>query len=134
VVCDSDSYAYLLGAPIFSGSDVKRATPIAPTADGVTTQWRIALSISSAAGERMWDWTSQHHSQFLSGMFGVTQTSSTPPCGTTVRTACADFLAYVNDGAVVTVPVTYDPFRTAIIVSGDFDKASATRLAAAMAR
>ncbi len=59
----------------------------------------------------------------------VTQTSAKPPCGESVKTPCADFLAYISDDVVVSVPVTFDPFRTAVLLSGDFTKASATRLA-----
>jgi hypothetical protein len=133
VVCDTYSYAYLLGARIVSGHDVEAATPVAPTVNGVTVQYRIALSLKTGGGEKMWDWTSQHHTDFPDGVYTVTQTSSKPPCGENVKTPCSDFLAYVSDDVVVTVPPTSDPFRTAVLVSGDFNKASATRLAHKMA-
>lgn len=129
VVCDAQSYAYLLGAPIFTAHDVASATPISPTVNGVTDQWRIELSLKSAGADRMWDWTSQHHTDFPDGEFTVTQTSTKPPCGKAVKTPCSDFLAYTSDDLVVTVPVTFDPFRSAVLVSGDFDKVAATRLA-----
>jgi hypothetical protein len=129
VVCDAQSYAYLLGAPIFTAGNVTGAAPIAPTYNGVTSQWRLALSLDSTGGDRMWEWTSAHHTEFPDGMFTVTQTSAKPPCGVTVRSACSDFLAYVSDGVVATVDVTFDPFRTAVVVDGAFNKASATRLA-----
>ena len=129
VVCDAQSFAYLVGAPIVTGSNVTAAAPIAPTFNGVTDQWRIALSLDSAGGDKMWEWTSQHHTDFPDGEYGVTQTSSKLPCGLTTHAPCSDYLAYISDGLVVTVPVTFDPFRTAVIVSGDFNKASATRLA-----
>jgi preprotein translocase subunit SecD len=133
VVCDAYSYAYLLGPTIFTGHDVRSATPIAPTVNGVTPQWRIALSLSTSGGDRMWDWTSQHHTDFPDGVYTVTQESAKVPCGETVKTPCADFLAYVSDDLVVSVPVISDPFRTAVLLSGDFTKASATRLAHKMA-
>jgi hypothetical protein len=127
VVCDQQSYAYLLGAPLFTAHDVKSAIPIAP--GDVFVQWRIALSLNSAGGDSMWNWTSQHHTNFPDGEYTVTQMSSKPPCGATVKTPCSDFLAYIDDGVVVTVPVTSDPFRTSVLVSGEFTKASAARLA-----
>jgi len=129
VVCDAYSYAYLVGPAIFTAHDVRSAAPIAPTRNGVTPQWRIALSLSSSGGDRMWDWTSQHHTDFPDGVYTVTQTSAKPPCGESVKTPCSDFLAYISDDVVVSVPVTFDPFRTAVLLSGDFTKASATRLA-----
>ncbi len=127
VACDPDSYVYLLGAPLFNANDVKSATPIAPS--DVYVQWRLALSLNSTGGEKMWDWTSQHHTEFPDGMYTVTQTSSKPPCGATVKTPCADFLAYISDDVVVTVPVISDPFRTAVLISGDFDARAAVQLA-----
>jgi hypothetical protein len=128
VVCDKDSYVYLLGAPLFSAPDVSGAIPIEP--GDVYTQWRISLSLKSAGADKMWNWTSQHHTDFPDGMYTVTQTSSKPPCGPAAKTPCSDFVAYVSNGVVVTVPVTSDPFRSSVLVSGDFNKASATRLAA----
>jgi hypothetical protein len=129
VACDSTSYAYLLGAPIATAGNVTSAIAVAPTVNGVTDQYRISLSLDSSGGDKMWAWTSTHHTPSPIGEFTVTQTSATPPCGVTVKTPCADFLAYISDGDVVTVPPTSDPFRTAVLVSGDFNKASATRLA-----
>ena len=38
-------------------------------------------------------------------------------------------LGYVSDDLVVSVPVISDPFRTEVLLSGDFTKASAARLA-----
>ena len=130
VVCDSDSDAYLLGATIFTAHDVVKATAIPPSTSGSgATQWQVALSLDSAGADRAYEWTSQHHVNSPVGVFNDVQTSTKPPCGTTVFTRCADFLAYISGDLVVSVPVTFAAVQSAVLVSGDFTEASATHFA-----
>jgi preprotein translocase subunit SecD len=132
VVCDSDKYAYLLGQPLFDARDVTGATPIAP--GDAYAQWRVEVSLRSKGADRMWDWTSQHHTDFPHGEYTVNQRNATPPCGANVKTPCSDFLAYLSDDKVIGVPVISDPFKSAVLVAGYFTKASATRLAHRLSR
>jgi hypothetical protein len=130
VVCDAGSDVFLLGAPLFTGSDVKDAKALPPSA-GVAG-WQILLSLTSAAGERVATWTSQHHVASQSGAFNDVQVTSEPPCGPTTSTPCSAFTAYISDGVVRTVPVTFPPFavvKNTVVINGEFDQAFAVRLA-----
>jgi preprotein translocase subunit SecD len=127
VVCNDQSDAYLLGAAIFNGNDVKDATPV--PADESDPQWSIDLSLDSAAADRLFKWTSRHHVEATSGVFNDVQTSSRPPCGVLNRTQCSDFLAYISHDKVVSVPVTFAPVQSVVKVLGAFNEESATRLA-----
>lgn len=132
VVCSKDSYAYLLGAPIFTAHDVTHVTAL-PSSSVGSTDWDIRLTLTSAGAEKAYEWTSRHHVNSPIGAFNVVQTSAQPPCGAATRTPCSDFLAYVSDDVVVTVPVIFDPLKTFILVSGNFTAAAATKLARTIA-
>jgi hypothetical protein len=43
VACDASSDVLLLGAQIFTGNDVEKATPVAPTASDA--QWSLDLAV-----------------------------------------------------------------------------------------
>lgn len=126
VACDTGADVFLLGAALFTGNDVVRATPMAPSAD--VEGWRVSLSLTSAAAERMYRWTSGHHVTAQSGAFNDVQTSSTPPCGPTMTTRCSDFTAYISDGVVVSIPVSFAAFGNTVVISGDFSEAFAAEL------
>jgi preprotein translocase subunit SecD len=127
VVCDAQSDVYLLGAAIFTGNDVKDAMAT-PGTNG-DPQWSLQLSLNATAADRMYKWTSRYNVQSASGVYNDVQTSAKAPCGASTRTPCADFLAYVSHDKVVTVPVTFEPTQSVVKVLGDFDEASASRLA-----
>jgi hypothetical protein len=128
VVCSRDSFAYLVGAPLFTAANVTHAAPIAPDRD-VSYQWEIALTLDSAGADKAYQWTTQYHLDDPVGEFGAEQTSKKVPCGAAAGFPCSDFLAYISDGVVVTVPPTFDPVQTADLVTGDFNEVSAARLA-----
>ena len=128
VVCDEEAFVYLLGAPLFTADDVVTATPIEPSLS-TSSQWKIALSLKSSAGDKVFAWTSQYHVDAPNGVYTVNQTSSRPPCGADARTPCSDFLAYLSGAKIVSVPLIAASFKTAVLVEGDFDEVSATRLA-----
>lgn len=128
VVCDHESDVYLVGAPIVTADDVKKATPAPPSLEN-SSQWNVELLLDSDGADKMYRWTSRHHVADPIGAFNTLQTSSRPPCGAFLRTACSDFLVYVSDDVAVTVPVTFDAVQSAVRVSGDFDEQSATRFA-----
>lgn len=127
VVCDDASDVFLLGAPIFTGNDVTKATPL-PASD-IDPQWSVLLSLGPSAADRLNRWTSRHHVEVASGEFNDVQTSSRPPCGGFARTQCSDFLAYISHDRVLTVPVTLAPVQSEVTVLGNFNESSASRLA-----
>lgn len=127
VVCSHESYAYLVGAPIFTADDVTKATPIPP--DDTTPQWSIDLLLGSGGADRAYAWTSRHQMPGQTGVFAVEQRSSKAPCGLFTRTPCSDFLAFISDDVVVAVPPTFNSVSRTVLVRGAFDERSATRLA-----
>jgi hypothetical protein len=127
VRCDKQSDAFLLGAAIVTGQDVEKASPIPPN-DRIA-QWSVQLTLTPTGTEKLKQWTTRHHSVAQSGEFSDVQRSAKPPCGPSLRTACSDFLAYLSDDTVVTVPVTFAPTISVVTVLGAFNQVSATRLA-----
>lgn len=128
VACGSGSYAYLLGAPLFTADNVTSAVPQAPDPN-VSFQWNIQLMLDSTGADRVYRWTSEHHAGDPDGEFGAEQSTAKPPCGPGALTPCSDFLAYISNGVVVSVPPTFIPFRSAVTLSGAFNRESATKLA-----
>ena len=126
VVCDTDSDVLLLGAPIFTGNDVTRAEALPPSE--TVAGWRISLSLTESATNKMYRWTSRYHVLRQTGVFTDVQMSSKPPCSLAMFTQCSDFTAYLSNGVVVSVPVTFSAVRT-VVVDGDFNEKLATRLA-----
>jgi hypothetical protein len=131
VVCDTDSDVLLLGAPIFTGNDVTRAEPLPPSE--TVAGWRLSLSLTGTAADTMYRWTSRYHVMRQTGVFTDVQMSSKPPCGLAMLTQCSDFTAYLSNGVVVSVPVTFSAVRT-VVVDGDFNEKLVTRLAHKIAR
>jgi len=127
VLCDKQSDAFLLGAPIFTGHDVTKAVPIPP--NDSTAQWGVQLTLTSTGNDKLNQWTTKHHSVAQSGEFNDIQTSPKPPCGLRLPTSCSAFLAYISNDTVVTVPVTFAPTISVVTVQGAFNEASATRFA-----
>ena len=127
VLCDKQSDAFLLGAAIFTGHDVTKATIIPP--NDSTAQWGVQLVLTPTGNDKLNQWTTRYHSRAQSGEFNDVQRGAKVPCGPQLPTACSDFLAYITDGTVVTVPVTFAPTISVVSVSGAFNEASATRFA-----
>lgn len=129
VVCDADSDVFLLGAALFTGNEVTRAKPLAPSAS--VASWQVSFMLTPDAAHKIHQWTSKHHLLVQSGAFNDVQRTakSRPPCGPTTPTPCSYFTAYVSDSVVVTVPVWFAPVENTIEINGEFHKAFATRLA-----
>lgn len=127
VACDASSDVLLLGAPIFTGNDVEKATPVPPTASDA--QWSLDLALNSTAADKLHRWTTKYHVQSQVGAYNDVQTSAKPPCAAATSTPCSAFLAYVSHDDVVTVPVTFAPAQSFVTVFGDFNEQSASRLA-----
>jgi hypothetical protein len=126
VVCDADRDAFLLGAPLFTGNDVTKADTIAPSAS--VQGWEVSFSLTPTAANKLYRWTSQHHSEVQSGVFNDVQTSSKPPCGVFRLVPCAAFAAYISNGLVVTVQVWFAAAGYRLVIQGAFHKAFAVRL------
>ena len=132
VVCDDQSDAFLLGASLFTGDDVTRARALPPS-DAVA-DWQVSVSLTPAAGKKLYAWTSGHHVTARSGEFNEVQTSADPPCGPLGGTACSDFTAYISDDLVVSVPVSFAGVQNTVSIAGDFTATVATKLARRLAR
>jgi hypothetical protein len=131
IVCDTDSDAYLLGAPLFTGNDVTDAKPLEPS--GGVVGWQVSMSLTSAASQSMHRWTSRHHVASEVGEFNDVQTSPRPPCSLDMITQCADFVAFLDRNMVVTIPVWSAPVTKMVVINGVFSERYATRLAGALA-
>lgn len=127
VVCDDESFVYLLGAPLFTAKDVKKAVAIRPLSP--SAQWSVGLTLDSSGADKMYQWTSRYHVPSPVGAFNSAETTAKPPCLQFSTTKCSDFVAYVSGNVVVTVPVTLAPLNSAVSVQGDFTERAATRLA-----
>ncbi|HEU5007538.1 MAG TPA: hypothetical protein VFT67_11215 [Jatrophihabitantaceae bacterium] len=114
--------AYLLGPSLFGHAGIKSATEVAPSPKIGETQWTVALQLRAPAAAAFGRFTTAHHtSDFVA--HGATQ------CG--VGSApCGDYLGFVVNGSVVSIPLTMAPINGGTIqISGNFDKQSATTLA-----
>lgn len=127
IVCDAAAEVFLLGAPLFTADDVTGAQPIPPSTN--VAGWQVSLSLNPAAADKLYQWTLGHHVTAQSGAFNDVQTSAEPPCGPTTTTLCSNFTAYISDGVVVTVPVSFAPVEKNVVISGEFDEAFARQLA-----
>jgi hypothetical protein len=132
IACDADSDAFLVGAPLFTARDVKKADTAPPSAS--VPAWRILLTLTSAAAKTMYDWTFDHHVASQTGAFNDVQMSATPPCGPTMATRCSYFTAYITDNRVVTLPVSFAAVGNVVVIFGDFGKAFAVALAHKLSR
>ena len=131
LACDTESDAYLLGAPLFTGNDVTDAKPLEPS--GGVVGWQVSMSLTPDASQSMHRWTSRHHVASEVGVYNDVQTSPRPPCSLDMITQCADFIAFLNHNTVVTIPVWSAPVAKMVVIDGVFSERFATRLAGALA-
>jgi hypothetical protein len=125
VMCDSDSDVLLLGPIIFTGNDVTGAEPLPPT--DTVAGWQLSLTLTEAAANKMYRWTTRYHSMKQTGVFTDVQTSAKLPCSLAMATQCSDFTAYLANNMVVSVPVTFSAVR-GVVVIGSFNEKVATQL------
>lgn len=128
LVCGSNGStrtAYLTGPAVVAGDDVVAARPVAPGAGG-SPQWTVSISLN-AAGRSAWArWTAAHNTG--------NSASADPAACAPYATACANFVAFVYDGAALSVPATVQPIvGVDTTVSGSFTATSARALSSALA-
>ena len=130
VVCDtggSPARALLLGPTIADGTQVATAATIPPDASG-SVEWTVAITFRPA-GQAAWSsYTTAHNTG------GQSNGTATPnECGPT-RIPCADFVAFVLDGSVLSVPVNLDAVTGSTTqITGGLTQAAATALAGRVA-
>ena len=120
----TSSAAYLLGAAVFDGDQVRNARAEAPSGPTGRNTWSVALTLNSAGRARLAHYSAKYNASGNPDAANVTQ------C-TPAATACADYLAFVIDNDVVWTPVTLAPISGGVIqLTGGLDAATAKQLAA----
>lgn len=118
--------AMLLGPPIVTGTHVANARAGAPNQAQGQPQWTVSLTFDHTGAAAWGDYTTEHNLSSAPKDFGF---AAARTC-TSIGTPCADFVGFVVDGSVVSLPVNESPIRGgATQISGAFDKASAKKLA-----
>jgi preprotein translocase subunit SecD len=126
VVCQPSSPAQvaLLGSPVISSHEVAGASAVAPSSAG-GPQWAVRIRLT-AAGQRVWAaYTGAHNTG------GRTLAGGATTCGA-ATTPCADYVGFVVDGQLLSLPVTLAAINGPTQVTGNFTERSATALASAL--
>lgn len=115
----------LLGPAVVTQSDVVAATVVPPSTEGGVLDWTVAVTLDEVAAHNWATYTARHHSSVATG-------ASSRNCATST-TPCADFVAVVYDGQVISLPQTVAAIAGGMTqISGGFDEKSARSLAAAL--
>jgi preprotein translocase subunit SecD len=114
----------LLGPPVISSQEVAGASAAAPSSAGGP---QLAVQIRlTAAGQRIWAaYTGAHNTG------GQTSAGNATTCGA-ATTPCADYVGFVVDGQLLSLPVTASTIDGPTQVTGNFTARSATALATAL--
>lgn len=128
IACNPLRRAFLLGPTIASGVDVVAATPVGPSQG--STQWGVLVTLDAAGADALSGYTRQNNVR------GTPPTGSPDSCGRNpIGTPCADFIAFVVDGVVLSAPVTLAPITGGSVqIVGNFTQDTATLLAAELAQ
>ncbi|MBV9592198.1 MAG: protein translocase subunit SecD [Actinobacteria bacterium] len=128
LACDSAndntaSVIYLLGAIIVPGTEISNASAVAPGSQVGQVDWQVTLHLKSTGQANWAKWTAAHN-------IGSTNASTADisTCGAS-GTACADFVAFTLDAAVLEAPVTEGTINGDTTISGGFNQKSAQQLA-----
>lgn len=114
--------AYLLGPALFGNDQIKSAEAVAPSVSLGETEWTVSLELRAPAAAAFARYTTAHHTSGPDAAYVM-------QCGVG-STACGDYLGFVVDGSVVSIPLTAAPISGgAIQMTGNFDKQSADTLA-----
>jgi preprotein translocase subunit SecD len=125
IACDPRRHAFLLGPTIARGIDVMAATPVGP--DQGSTQWGVLVTLDATGRVALSRYTARHNAD-------ATPAGGPGSCGR-AGTPCADFVAFVVDGVVVSAPVTLAPITgDSLQILGNFTQNSAALLAAELAQ
>ena len=128
IACNPLRRAFLLGPTITSGVDVVAATPVGPS-EG-STQWSVLVTLDAAGADALAAYTRQNNAG------GRPPTGTPDSCGRgAIGTPCADFIAFLVDGVVLSAPVTLAPITGGSVqIVGNFTQDTATLLAAELAQ
>lgn len=111
--------AYLLGPALFGNAGIKSAAALEPPVD--QAQWTVSLMLRAPAAAALARFTTAHHTSGTAGEAAQCGPGGAP---------CGDYLGFVVNGSVVSLPITLMPINGgAIQISGNLDKQSATALA-----
>lgn len=110
--------AYLLGPTLFGGDDLTDARAMPSDITG-STRWTVLLTLDNSATGAWRRYTSAHH---------ATDTAGDPTRCASSGTPCADYVAFLENGAVVSAPLTLAPLGAQTQISG-FNQQGATTLA-----
>lgn len=127
VVCDdavSPSVALLLGPAVVTGRQVERARAVPPSAGSGQVQWTVEITFTAGGTDAWSSYTATNNS--AGQQDNVTSITDCAPSAV----PCADFVAFVVDGDVVSVPLTEAPMADRTQLAGDFSRQMATTLAA----
>lgn len=114
--------AYLLGPSLFGSDQIKSAEALAPTPGIGETEWTVSYQLRRSGSIALARYTTAHHTSDFVAHGGTQCGIGGAPCG--------DYLGFVVNGSVVSLPITLMPINGgAIQISGNFDKQSATALA-----
>jgi preprotein translocase subunit SecD len=130
VACDSKqpgkaTLAFLLGPVIVPGTEISSATANPPdfSGNGGSAEWTVSLSLKSSGSSAWAKYTGAHNTG------GQTVSGSITSCGTST-TPCANYVAFVLDGVVISSPYNRDAINgQPTQISGGFTESSATLLA-----
>lgn len=126
VVCErSGSTAALVGPPILNAASVASAVAKRPQPRLGVPQWSVVLTLTRPAARAWHAWTSAHHADTTS----VAPAASVTNCGPSTSLLCSDYVAFIVGDRAVSIPVNLAPLDRVTEISGDFDKATATRFA-----
>src|SRR5581483_453348 len=112
--------AVLLGPAIFGGAGVVSVRAVEPSAGDA--QWTLSITLDRQAAAAWTAYTRAHHASGEPGGVDATNCAST-------GVPCADFVAFVADGQVLTLPLTLATLGSHLQLAGGFTEEQATRLA-----
>ena len=112
----------LLGPAVVTGPDVRSAAGVEPSAGaGGSAEWTVQLALREAGATRFRAFTGAHH---------TSDTGATlADCGRAGTVPCSDFLAFLANGRVLSVPLTNTVLDSEVAISGAFTASSARTLA-----
>jgi hypothetical protein len=131
VACDrgqntGSRLAFLLGEPVFGAADVRAATAMPPSPAQGATEWTVLVQLTRSARTAFATWTAAHNT---GGRAAAGPVTACAPTGT----PCADYLAVVVDGRVLTNPYNSSPVTGGVLqLAAGFTETSAKRLAAGL--
>jgi preprotein translocase subunit SecD len=120
---DKATTAFLLGPVIVPGTEISSAAANPPDATNGRLQWTVSLNLKTSGSKAWASYTGKHNT---GGQDVNDPITSCGPSGT----ACADYVAFTLDGAVVSSPYNRNAINgQGTEISGSFNESSANLLA-----